>query len=112
MPPVAGDRSYQGQGGHGGSHLGPDVDAEALEERGQGPELAGVVVVAGNDDGGDALGEEARQEVVHELLGLRRPASFVRKMDFGQRRLDAAHSHAVLVEELQAIADQHLEPVA
>ena len=56
----------------GRPHLGPDVDPQALEEGRERPELLRVVVVAGDQDAGDALGHEARQEVVDELLGLGR----------------------------------------
>ena len=38
----------------------------------QGRQLAGMVVVAGDDDAGDALGDQPGEEVVDELLGLGR----------------------------------------
>ena len=56
----------------GRPHLGPDVDPQAFEEGRERPELLRVVVVAGDQDAGDALGHEARQEVVDELLRLGR----------------------------------------
>ena len=52
--------------------LGPDVDPKALEQRGQGAQPPRVVVVAREHHAGDALREEAGQEVEDDLLRLRR----------------------------------------
>jgi hypothetical protein len=71
----------------GRSHFGADVDLQALEKGREGAELAGVIVVAGDEDAGDVLGDEAGEEVVDELLGLGRR----------RRRVEdiAGHEHRV-----------------
>ena len=67
-----------GQGHHSalarGTHLGPHVDVQALEQAAQGEELLGVVVVARDEHAGKAVADEPGQEIEDELfrLGWRR----------------------------------------
>ena len=69
-------------------HLGPDVDAQALEQRRQRAQLLRVVVVAGDHDAGDPLGQQPGQEVVDELLGLGRRRRRVEDVAGHEHRVD------------------------